>query len=379
MQFPLKYDYRDILSAPAAALAAKRILVMTLFLCAGLALYDLFCYVALAIEGEKVGRAFAVYGFFPFESFSFDSLVAAIVYWSGGLLALLAVMTGMTAVAAFEIEAIRGYHFLGIRKSIGFALSRFKQLFLSELSVFAFVLLIILLIFIYGLIGRIPFIGEWIYTVFFVLPGFVIAIFTVFILLVFILSVLLLPAVAAANRSGETFDSILETFSTIIRQPVRWTFYTLISAAAAKVFGFVYAYFAFRAVQFLTWSSSLGGGDNITNLVKSGVNHLPVKSDVAVYTFNLFEGIDWGINVAAWSRGSSADSEVSYFMAFMLFVIFASIFGYMLSVIATAQARAVVIIRKLKDDYNIADEKPLFYKEEHVNPKVEEQPEIGKS
>ncbi|MCH8027766.1 MAG: hypothetical protein IID63_06545, partial [candidate division Zixibacteria bacterium] len=211
--------------------------------------------------------------------------------------------------------------------------------------------------------------------VFFVLPGFVIAIFTVFILLVFVLSVLLLPAVAAANRSGETFDSILETFSTIIRQPIRWIFYTLISAAAAKVFGFVYAYFAFRAVQFLTWSSSLAGGDKITDLVKGGVNHLPVKSDVAVYTFNLFEGIDWGINVAAWSRGSTADSAVSYFMAFMLFIIFASIFGYMFSVIATAQARAVVIIRKLKDDYSIADEKPLFYQEEHVNPKMEEQPE----
>ena len=379
MQFPLKYDYRDILSAPASALAAKRILVMTLFLCAALALYDLFCYAALAIDGEKIGRAFSVYGFFPFEDFSFDSLAAAIVYWAGVVLALLAVMTGMTAVAAFEIEAIRGYPFLGIRKSIGFALNRFKQLLLSEISIIAFVLMIIFLIFIYGLVGRIPFIGEWIYTVFFVLPGFVIAILTVFLLLVFILSVLLLPAVAAANRSGETFDSILETFSTIIRQPVRWTFYTIISAAAAKVFGFVYAYFAFRAVQFLTWSSSLGGGDNITNLVKSGVNQLPVKSDVAVYTFNLFEGIDWGFSVAAWSRGSSADSAVSYFMALMLFVIFASIFGYMFSVIATAQARAVVIIRKLKDDYNIADEKPLFYQEEHVNPKMDEQSESDNS
>lgn len=372
MQFPLKYDYRDILSAPAAALAAKRILVMTLLLCAALALYDLFCYAALAIDGEKIGRAFSVYGFFPFESFSFGGLAAAVLYWVGCAIAALAVMTGMTAVAAFEIEAIRGYPFLGIRKSIGFALDRFKQLFLSELSVVAFVLLIIFLISIYGLIGRIPFIGEWIYTIFFVLPGFVIAILTVFILLVFVLSVLLLPAVAAANRSGETFDSILETFSTIIRQPVRWTFYTLISAASAKVFGFVYAYFAFRAVQFLTWSSSLGGSDNIDQLVKSGINHLPVKSDVAVYTFNIFEGIDWGINVAAWSRGSTADSAVSYFMAFMLFVIFASIFGYMFSVIATAQARAVVIIRKLKDDYNIADEKPLFYQEEHINPKVDD-------
>jgi len=372
MQFPLKYDFRDVLAAPAAALSAKRIFVMTLFLCAALAVYDVFTYLALIADGEKISGAGSVYGAFPFDTFQFDSMAAATVFWIGVIAAAIVVMMGLFATAAFEIESIRGHRFMGIKCAVGFALKRFRQMFLSHLSIVSFLLLILLLVVLYGLIGRIPGIGEWIFSIFFLIPGFILAIFTVFIVLVLIVSIILLPAVAAADRNGETFDSILETFSTIIRQPVRWALYTAFSGVAAKVCGFVYAYFCFRAVQFLTWGGSIGGGEKITELVKSGVNNLPVRADLAQYTFNIFAGVGWGVDVAQWARGNFSDSPVSYVMAFMLFLIFASIFGYMFAVIATAQARAVVIIRYLKDDYKISDEKPLFFEEEHVNPKINE-------
>lgn len=372
MQFPFYFDFRDVLSAPAGALSAKRIFVMTLFLCAALAVYDLITYLALMVDGENIGSARSVYGAFPIDTFDFDSTGAAIVFWVGLAAAAFVIMMGIFAVAAFEIESLRGHRFMGIRCAIGFTLNRFKQIFLSHLSMVSFLLLILLLVVLYGLIGRIPGVGEWIFSIFFVIPGFILAIFTVFIILVLILSVILLPAVAAADRNGETFDSILETFSTIIRQPIRWVLYTAYSGVAAKVCGFVYAYFAFRAIQFLTWGGSIGGGEKITELVKAGANNLPIRSEVVGYTFNIFAGIKWGIDIPQWARGSFSDSAVSYLMAFMLFLIFASIYGYMLSVIATAQARAFVIIRYLKDTYRITDEKPLFLEEEHVNPRVDE-------
>jgi hypothetical protein len=360
------------LSAPAAAFSAKRILVMTVFILAALLVYDFFTYMALFADGEKIGSVREVYGAFPFDSFEFDGTVGAIVYWLGVVLALMVLMMGMFAIAAFEIEALRGFRFMTIKCAVGFALGRFKQMFLSHLSIISFLVLIFLLMVLYGLIGRIPGVGEWIFSVFFVIPGFVLAIFTVFIVLVLICSVLLLPAVAAADRNGETFDSILETFSTIIRQPIRWFLYTAYSGIAAKVCGFIYAYFAFRAVQFLTWGASVGGGEGITQLVKAGANNLPIRTDLANYTFNLFAGVEWGIDVSAWARGSFSDSGVATLMSIMHFLIFASIFGYILSVIATTQARAFVIIRFLKDDYKITDEKPMFFQEEHVNPRIDE-------
>jgi len=372
MQFPLNYNYRDILTAPAGALAAKRILVMTLFLCGALALYDIFTYLAILVEGESIRIFGSVYGFFPFDTFYFTHAVSSVLYWAGMVVSVLAVMMGMFAVAAFEIESIRGHRFLRMRDAIKFTRSRFKQIFLSLLSIVSFLLLILLLVFIYGLIGRIPFIGEWIYSIFFVIPGFIVGIFTVFIFAVLLVSVILLPAVAAADRNGETFDSILETFSTIIRQPIRWVLFTAYSGVAAKVCGFVYAYFVYRAVQFLVWGSSFAGGDKISELVKTGASQLPLRSGFVHYTFNLFAGVNWGVDIGGWAWGYGAYGPASYLMAFMLFLIFASIYGYMLCVIATAQARAFVIIRCLKDNYKISDEKPLFLKEEHINPKIDE-------
>ncbi len=372
MQFPFHFDFREILTAPAAALSAKRIFVMTLFILAAFVVYDVFTYLALLVDGDNIGSVRSVYGAFPFDSFDFNGIFGSTIYWAGVVMSVMAVMMGMFAVAAFEIESLRGHRFMGIRCAIGFAIRRFKQIFLSHVAIVSFLLLILLLLFLFGLTSRIPFVGEWIFALFFVIPGFIIAIFTVFIILILIISIILLPAVAAADRNGETFDSILETFSTIIRQPVQWVLFTAYSGVAAKVCGFVYAYFCYRAIQFLAWGGSIGGGENITELVKSGANNLPIRSKVVDYTFRVFSGMDWGVDMAQWARGNFSDNPVSYFMAFMLFLIFVSIFGYMLAIIATAQTRAVVIIRYLKDDYKVTDEKPLFFEEEHVNPKIDD-------
>jgi hypothetical protein len=179
MQFPLKYDFRDILSAPAAALAAKRILVMTASLLVGLITYNIFTYLALLTEGESLNTAIKVYGIFPFDGFYFDESFAFLFYWLGVIVSIVVMMLGMFAVAAFEFESIRGHRFLTIRDSFRFTVKRAKQVLLSELSIISFLVLIIILVALYGLIGRIPFIGEWIFSIFFVIPGFVMAIFSI--------------------------------------------------------------------------------------------------------------------------------------------------------------------------------------------------------
>jgi hypothetical protein len=239
-------------------------------------------------------------------------------------------------------------------------------MFLAELAIVLFVAFVVLLFFLLGLVSRVPMIGEWLYALFFAIPVFVVAIFTVFIILVFQISWVLLPAVVAADRIGETFTAILETFSTIIRRPVQWLLYTVYSLLAAKVCSFVYAYFCYRSVQFIGWASGLGGGERTTDLIKSGLSHLPVDSDTVHETFNIFPGIDWGISLVPWTRGGG-DEAVGYLMAVMLFLIFASIIGYFLAIIATGQARAYVVIRYKKDKYAISSESPLFLEDEPVN------------
>ncbi|MFZ5979710.1 MAG: hypothetical protein ACOYVF_03680 [Candidatus Zixiibacteriota bacterium] len=367
----LHYNFRDIMWAPARALSAKQIFVMTFFLIVGLAVYDIFYYLAQVIEGERLSLLISAWGFFPFEDFSFDKTFARIAFGAGTALALLSVMMGFFAVAAINIENIRGNRFFSYIAALKFALKRFKQIFLSELAIVLFILFIAFLFFLVGLISRIPYLGEWLFVIFFALPNFIIAILTVFIIFIFTLSFLLLPAVAAAERHGEAFSVILETFSTVIRQPARWFGYTLYSLVIAKVCSFIYAYFVYRSVQFVGWSAGLGGGENITRLIKTGLAHLPVNADLVKEMFNIFPGVELSFSISRWVT-LGGDSAVSYVMAFMLFLIFATIVGYFLAVVAAGQARTFVVIRKIKDDYKIADEASLFYKDEHINPEIDE-------
>lgn len=373
MERPPKFNFTDVLWAPGKALSGKKITVMTTFLILALAVWDIFTYLALAIDGQRLSYIWAVWNFFPLNWFAIHSIVAQLIWAVGWALSLLTLMMGFLAVSAINLEEIRGYPFLGLGSAIRFAFRRLGQLFLSELTLVLFIAIVVVAFAILGLISRIPVVGEWIYALGFVFPGFVVAILTIFVIAITQISVLLLPATAAADRQGETFTAIIETFSTVLRHPLRWLGYTGYSLVSAKLAGFVFAYFCYRAVQFMVASSGLlGGRERLTELVGSGLAHLPVGSQLVRDTFNIFPGIDWSFSVSSWAWSTYSGSAASYVMAAMLFIIFASIWGYMLAILATAQARGYVVIRYLKDGYNITDEDSLFYTDEPVNPPIEE-------
>ena len=361
MDRPLHYDIRDILIAPARALSAKRIFVMTLFLLISLGMYDLFTYAAVVIQGDSVGAFWRVFGLLPAVWNPFSDPAAQGVYLFGVVIALIGLMLGFFAVSAIEIEQIRGNRFLPMRGAIKFAFQRLGQVALGQLSIAMFLVILFALYLLLGLLVQIPVVGEWIYSLTFVLPVFIVALFTVFIFAVFQVGVVLLPAAAAADRRGETFTAILETFSTVIRQPVRWLVYTAYGLVSAKAASWVYAYACYRAVQFSAWATSVSAGEEAKDLVREGLSHLPVNAEIVEQMFQLWPGVDWGVQVWPWvMRG---DNPASFVMAGMLFLIFASILGYFLTVVATTQARGYVLIRYFKDGYKIASEKPLFFDE----------------
>ena len=364
-----QYNLLDIFYAPARALSAKQILLVTAALIVGLLVFDFFRYLAFLEQRENIGAVISLYGFFPFDWPDTGSVLAKLMVAIGIGAGLFVIMLGLLAVSSFHIEAVRGNPFMTLRQASRFTRSRIKQVFLSELAVVVFLLVIVFLFAILGLITRIPILGELLFAVLLVIPNFIIAIFAVFIIFVLSASVLVLPAVAAAERRGESFGAILETFSTIIRQPARWLGYTALSAALAKLASFVFAYFAFRALQFVVWSAGIGGGDKIGSLVGSGMSHLPVNSRLTDFMFNLFPGARWSFSVDRWASGDIGIA--GYLISVMLFLIFASIVAYALCVIAAGQAYTYVTIRKLKDGHNIALEKSMFFEDEHINPEID--------
>jgi hypothetical protein len=265
---------------------------------------------------------------------------------------------------------MRGNQFLSCWQALKFSLKKLKQLVLSWVAIILFIGFIVLLAFLVGLIARIPYVGEVIYSLFFFFPNFIVSLFTVLAIFVLVLSVLVMPAATAADRNDETFNSILETFSTIIRRPVRWILYTVYSLITAKICGFVFAYFAFRAIQFLQISARLGGGNKVNSILSAGAAHLPYRSELVEFTTNIFPGINFGFDIGKLFIVTGETGVASYIMAISLVLIFLTIWGYIFSIIATAQSYGFAIIRKNRDGFVIGDERPLFYKEEWVNPPI---------
>lgn len=372
MDVQFEYNFKGILPVPGKAFKAKKILVASLFILLALTIYSIFAYLALMADGNSGSEIFSSFGLVPSDNFVLSSNIGVILgYYLGPLLALLIIMLGTTAVSAIDFEVLRGNPFLSSRQAIQFGLKRIRQLFVSELVIAVLIALIVALGIIIGLVTRIPYIGGLLYSLFFFFPNFIVALLTTFAILIQILSILILPAAVAADRNGEVFKSIVETFLTVTRQPFRWFCYTLYVLAAAKIGSFIFAYLSYRAVQFLIFVTKLGGGEEINNLIASGLNHLPINSPAVKFITNLFPGLNFGFDLSLPLQGGT-NSLAGYIMAVMLFLIFLIIWAYLLSVVATGQAYIYAIIKKKRDNYVITDEKPLFFKSEWYDPNKEE-------
>ncbi|MEE8576634.1 MAG: hypothetical protein V3T31_05210 [candidate division Zixibacteria bacterium] len=354
MQPKLHYDLRDILAVPARALSAKQILIMTVGLIIALIFYNSAYYLAHLLAGSNLTALFAAKSFLP------SPLSAPVTFWSGLLIAMgivmaiLTIMLSSLATAAINVERIRGNRFMTFSDGIRYALSRWRQIALAEIGIILFILFAVLLFVIAGLLGRIPYLGEWIYAAFFLIPAFFSGLFTVLVITVLVVSTVIMPAVAAVEMSRESFDLILETFSVIIRQPFRWLGYSMLLLLLAKVGSFIYAYAAFRTVQFMTAAVSISDSGRMHNLIGQALGHLPVDYDLVYGIFNLFPGIDFGVNVMQYATHTPS-SAAAYLLSAMLFLILASIAGYAMNIIAVGQAYAYIIICNEKDALCIND------------------------
>jgi len=364
-----KNNFLEILSIPTRALKAKKIFVSSLCLLIAFVLYYIFTHLAHTFDG---GEAVTVYSLFGVQSqtiYHFDFFIPIIIYLTGIFLAFFSIMIGFMAVSVFDFEALRGNQFLSIRQALKFSWSKIRQLLLSWLVIILFVGFIVLLGFIVGLITRIPYLGEILYSLFFFFPNFIISLFTVLIIIVMIPGVLVMPAAVAADRSGETFNSILEMFSTIIKQPIRWVGYTAYSLIAAKVSGFIFAYFTYQAILFLIFTTQLGGGGKIDSVIGAGVSHLPLKHRLVEFITNIFPGINFGFDINLPSVGQSG--VAGYILAASFYLVFLTVYGYIFSVVATGQAYIYAVIKKIRVGCRINNEKSFFCGEEYINPPLE--------
>ena len=371
MKQPFPHDIRAVLSAPGKGLSLKKIFVSSLFLLVGYAVY-LFCtYLALLYDGVGFDYIWQSYGFFPIKLFAFDAWMAAAIQLIGIALGLLCLSLAIMAGAAINFEELRGDHFFSASDALRLTVRRTPTIVLGYLSIIFFVLMIYILGILVGLITRIPFIGELLVGIFYIVPIFMTLAFTVFIVFVAIVGIILFPVVIAAQKRREVFDGLLQLFSVMIKEPIRFLWYAVVAAVLAKVSSFVMAYLFYRTLQFSRIVLKTGGGGNVERMFNTAYAQLPIDSSLVAFVTNIFPGIPFGFEMARWGFGG-ARTAGSVLLAISIFLLFVILLGYMISVLSAGLARGYAVVRRMKDDHIIADEEPLISREDYANPPLAE-------
>jgi hypothetical protein len=353
-----QYTFADILQAPAIALSAKRIGLMAMAVVSSWTVYIFFAYASFLIGGDTVQSVIRTWGVFPFAIP--DGIAAQSVWMLGILGATICLMTGFAGVAGFCMEEARGNRFMSFGQGLSFALHRLKQIVVALAAIVSFAAFVMLLFIIAGIVGRIPFVGDSLFALIMLFPGFVIALFLVFILSVGAVGIFLLPAVTAADRRNEAFMSILETFSTLIRQPLRWLGATAITAVFAKIATWLFLAASLAAVRLLIWGGSVLGGESIHNMYRSALAKLAINSEGGEFLMMVWPGVRTGYLDSLIPRSSSSSDFGGYVLAAVLCIILAVAVSYGLCVIIAGQARIYILIKFLKDGHRIGDEPSIY-------------------
>jgi len=353
------FDYRDIFRAPRLALSGKKLFIQTFGFVIGYVGYLILTYIAYSLSGFPISETWDTYGLFPLYDFVFNTWISWAIWGAGVLFMLVSWLLTNTCVAKVTYEQLKGDEFYSAKEAVRFLKKNWKTVLLSPLSIllmFGFLLACGLLI---GLLGKIPVLGEIGFALFFGLPIFVVALFGVYIVFVLLCSIILAPAIVG-TLPEDSFETIVQSFSTIWNQPWRFFLYTGILGVLAKVGSFIFGYFCFRAIQLTISVCGIFMSDKIYNLIEGGLGYLPYNPSVTNYMTNLFAGLSFGFEIPTPSEGValSWSGEIAAFILGITFVLIGFvIFSYALAIISAGQAISFVIIYKKKEGENLLQRK----------------------
>jgi len=360
------FDVRDVFRAPRLALSAKKILLQFMGLLVGYCGYLVFTYLAFFSSGVSFSETWEYHGLFPLSDLSFTEWYSWAIFGIGCLAALICWLLASTMVGKVTYEQLKGDDFYSSREAFSFLKKHFVPVFLSPLSMLAFIVFLIICGIVVGLLGKIPYVGEIGIGIFYLVPLFAAALALAYVIFIFFVSLLLAPAVVATLKE-DTFETIVQIFSTVWNQAWRYFLYTGLLGVMSKVGIFIFGYFSFRAVQFIHLSCGVFMKDKLADITEETLSYITLPRHLLDYFSNIFAWIDFRFHLPEIGPGVYLNwsGEISAFLIAisLIFIIF-MVLSYGLAIISTGQTLTYIILRKKRDDENLLERKTETEEEE---------------
>jgi hypothetical protein len=356
----MRFDYRDLFRAPRIAFSFQRLWIQFLGILAGYGAYVALTYLAFLAGGVDLGAAWSRYGLLPCAAGQPLPWAAAVLFWLGVLVLGAAWLLTATAVARAAYMHLKGNHFYTWKEAVRFAVRKKGG---AVAATPAAILLIAFFValggVVVGLLGRIPYAGEFGISLF-TLIWFAASAFLVFLGLALAVSLAITPSVLACT-DDDAFEGIFQSFSTLAAQPWRLAAYGLLVAALSAAGFAAFAIFAKQSWLAMSRVLALGMGEKYADL-----------SYAASYLFQnwVYPAVEWaralpcqlgsacffsqeivGVELPFWPQAMAT------LMAVMLVLVAAAVAAYPLAVLNTGGALVFLILKKKKDDENLLERK----------------------
>jgi len=346
----LLFTWCDIIKAPGLAWSYRKMYSLFRAILASWAVYVVFSYIALmlTVEGRETGfiDLFRYFEFFPRLIPVSPGIVASLVWIAGIVLAMVPIMTALTAVSRIVFEDLRGNSIFLIKEARQFAKDQRYSMLLAALIPGIMVLCFILLLFVFGLIGRIPVIGGFIIA-FSALPLFFWSLLGICLFIVFIVGLTLVPAVTACIGE-DVLETVIQAMSCVLRQPRRFIWYeataVIVTMAAALFLGLL------CLIAFHVMNAAIGAvmGYTYSEIMTISFYRIPfLMESKACVTILLGLGDSLPIRYIIDTTGASASIKAAgWLFGIMMLSIGVWITSYALSVWQNSQVLIYLVLRK---------------------------------
>ncbi len=353
----LYFDIRDIFLSPRLALSGKKIWIFLQANIFGYLVYFILNYLGLIFMGQSIKYIWATQGLYPCLYLFELTWYSALLFWISIIFWLIKLLFAATAVSRVTYKQLKGDEFYSAKESKDYVKRHWHAIVFSPLSILLIILFFIILAVIFSSLSKIPFLGEFLFSLPYLIYFFG-SLFTVYTIGVFIISIIYTPSIVGSLEE-DTMGSVFNSYSIAWGQPWRVICYNIILVPLTYVAHTIFGYAIFSGFKFinLIFGHDILMGSKLNNIVGTAANIVwPKNIGVSIHGSDYLNFHNFFIPARSDTL-TSIECISSLIIGFFLLLITMSWLSYTLSILTAGHTLMLCIFKKRSDNINILGKK----------------------
>ena len=363
-QMKLYFDVRDIFRAPRLALSGKKIIVFIQANLIGYFAYWIFNYLGAMVHGVSFSDTWSMYGLYPclltIESLP---LLPCILFWAGIVFWFFAISLGSTAVSRVTYRQLKGDEFYSGSDAWNYVKRHWHPIIYSSISLLLILVFLFVIAGILGLIGKIPYVGEFLFVLPYLLYFFG-SVFTIYTGIVLLVSLIYTPSIVATYEE-DTMGTVWHNFSISWGLPWRMISYHFVLLPILLIGGYLFSHFwmsgyslinnvfghewlmGTKLMNIVGWASQAVHPEALCSLIGNNCSICNVCSTGCLSCGSILS--------ASAMNVTGTEQIAAFILAIFLFLIMVSAVSYTMSIFAVGETLMFIILKNRTDNDNILE------------------------